>query len=152
MAERTVKDYLEMAELAAGSDADSYPSFARKASTLKERVQPCEACGYPISHKHHLLSVAEFGENNTAVRLCPNCHELYHIVARIEAAWARGTRNAKAEILRNRLGEVFWDDARINAVYFVHGLVDRAGRLRAWAIEHPDLVSKITRRQQRRQP
>jgi hypothetical protein len=37
------------------------------------------ACGYPVSHRHHLWDIATHGENKVAIRLCGNCHELHHL-------------------------------------------------------------------------
>lgn len=56
----------------------------RRKARLKERLVPCECCGYPISQRHHILPVAEYGESDWTVQLCANCHELLHI---IEVAW-----------------------------------------------------------------
>jgi hypothetical protein len=52
----------------------------RRRTKLWERLTPCDCCGYPISQRHHLITVAEYyGENNYTRQLCANCHELYHI-------------------------------------------------------------------------
>ena len=143
----SVEDLMELLDLTKGDTTRKAP---RKKSTFKERLQPCEACGYPLSHKHHLLSVAEFGENNSAVRLCPNCHEMFHIVERVKYAFWRGAPNDKAERLVSRLDEVYRDKAHFDAFSSVCDLVDRAIRMREWALEHPHLVSKIVRRKHRR--
>lgn len=52
----------------------------RRRSTRKERLTPCAACRYPLSQRHHLLEVAHYGENSLTLRLCANCHELYHLI------------------------------------------------------------------------
>jgi hypothetical protein len=39
----------------------------------------CSACGYPVSHRHHLWDIAMHGENRVTIQLCPNCHELQHL-------------------------------------------------------------------------
>jgi ribosomal protein L37E len=52
----------------------------RRRSTAHERVTPCSACGYPISHRHHLWDLATHGENQVTVQLCANCHELHHLM------------------------------------------------------------------------
>lgn len=52
----------------------------RRKSTLAERTTSCACCGYPISHRHHLMGVAPHGENRHTAQFCPNCHELFHIV------------------------------------------------------------------------
>jgi len=51
----------------------------RKQSTLEERLTECECCKYPVSQKHHLLTVSEYGDNDCTVQLCANCHELFHL-------------------------------------------------------------------------
>ena len=50
----------------------------RKRNT--ERATPCEICNYPISQRHHLMPICEYGENEYCLNLCANCHELYHII------------------------------------------------------------------------
>ena len=51
----------------------------RKSATLHQRKIPCQVCAHPISQRHHLLPVAEFGENKVTAQLCANCHELFHL-------------------------------------------------------------------------
>ena len=58
----------------------SVTSKKRRKTKLWERLTPCNCCGYPISQRHHLLTIAEYGrESNYTRLLCANCHELYHI-------------------------------------------------------------------------
>ncbi len=45
-----------------------------------ERLHPCEFCGYPVSQGHHPFKRSRYGNNMIVVRLCANCHELYHLV------------------------------------------------------------------------
>jgi hypothetical protein len=52
----------------------------RRRATQQERMSPCSACGYPVSHRHHLWDIAIHGENQVTVQLCANCHELHHLV------------------------------------------------------------------------
>ena len=52
----------------------------RKRATKKERLTPCGVCGWPLSQRHHLLHVADYGENDETVQLCANCHEIYHLM------------------------------------------------------------------------
>ncbi len=52
----------------------------RKRATKKERLTPCQVCLWPLSQRHHLLPIAEYGENDTTVQLCANCHEIYHLI------------------------------------------------------------------------
>jgi len=51
----------------------------RRRATIKERLTPCFACGYPSSHRHHLWTLEAHGENEVTIQLCANCHELYHL-------------------------------------------------------------------------
>gem|GEM_PF-4434814 len=52
----------------------------RRRTTLKERTTPCACCAHPISHRHHVLCFAQSGENRHTLQLCPNCHELFHLI------------------------------------------------------------------------
>lgn len=52
----------------------------RRPPRIQERLTPCECCGYKLSQRHHLLEVADWGENTATVQLCANCHELYHLL------------------------------------------------------------------------
>lgn len=52
----------------------------RRRATFQERLTACSACGYPTSHRHHLWDIAAHGENAVTVQLCPNCHELHHLL------------------------------------------------------------------------
>lgn len=51
----------------------------RDKTPLAERLLPCQCCNYPLSQRHHLLEVSQYGENRARVQLCANCHEFYHI-------------------------------------------------------------------------
>jgi hypothetical protein len=55
-------------------------SKKRQRPKLYERTRACECCKYPITQRHHLFAVAEFGESYITVQLCANCHELYHLL------------------------------------------------------------------------
>lgn len=55
-------------------------SMRRRRPTYQERMTACSACDYPISHRHHLWDVATHGENMVTIQLCPNCHELQHLI------------------------------------------------------------------------
>lgn len=52
----------------------------RRRPTHEERIIACMACGYPVSHRHHLWDIATHGENKVTLRLCGNCHELHHLI------------------------------------------------------------------------
>lgn len=52
----------------------------RRRTTLQERTTPCACCAHPISHRHHVFSFAQNGENSHTLQLCPNCHELFHLI------------------------------------------------------------------------
>lgn len=53
----------------------------RRKTTIYERLKPCECCGHPISQRHHLIPYRWVGEQSPTVQLCPNCHELFHIMS-----------------------------------------------------------------------
>lgn len=52
----------------------------RRRPSDKERMTACSACGYPASQRHHLWDIATHGENAVTVQMCPNCHELHHLM------------------------------------------------------------------------
>jgi hypothetical protein len=54
----------------------------RRSTRLDERLTPCQACGYVLSQRHHLLPAARYGESGQTVSLCANCHEAYHLLER----------------------------------------------------------------------
>lgn len=54
--------------------------FKRRRTTRQERLTPCGCCNWPLTERHHLLEFSDHGENNYTVQLCPNCHDLYHII------------------------------------------------------------------------
>ncbi len=56
------------------------PPPSRRPATLLERSTPCENCGFPLSHRHHVLPFAKYGESNLTFQLCPNCHYIYHLI------------------------------------------------------------------------
>lgn len=55
-------------------------SRRRRRPKFQERVTACSACGYPMSHRHHLWDIATHGENKVTIQLCANCHELQHLI------------------------------------------------------------------------
>lgn len=63
----------------------------RRATKLEETTTPCESCGFPISHRHHLMEYAEYGENDCTLQACATCHWTLHICVS-----ALGSRNARA--------------------------------------------------------
>lgn len=88
----------------------------RKKVTIEHRVTPCAWCRYPLSVKHHILPIAIYGENNIAVQLCANCHEIYHIA---DAVFNRPTKSSQTKlgVLVMEFGEA---DVRIqNAIRWV---------------------------------
>lgn len=46
--------------------------------TIQDRIKPCRVCGYPITESHHMAEQRFYGRNNSTIRLCPNCHDLFH--------------------------------------------------------------------------
>ncbi|MBZ0276106.1 MAG: hypothetical protein K8I60_08180 [Anaerolineae bacterium] len=71
----------------------------RRRPTHKERMTACAACGYPVSHRHHLWDIATHGENTMTVQVCANCHELYHLMYN---ALARDSRYSRKLVLHMR--------------------------------------------------
>jgi hypothetical protein len=63
-------------------------STQRRRATIAERSQPCENCGFPLSHRHHPFPVARYGESEITYQLCPNCHDIYHLIG---SAYAENT-------------------------------------------------------------
>ena len=51
----------------------------RRAPTLVERLTPCVGCGLPLTHRHHPLDFALYGESVNTWQLCANCHDVFHI-------------------------------------------------------------------------
>jgi hypothetical protein len=91
-------------------------SKKRRQAKLYERTEPCECCQYPITQRHHLFGVAEFGEGYRTVQLCANCHELYHVIE-------RDTQRASQVILYNFIRKCGKDDPRLN---YLRALVKEA--------------------------
>ena len=46
----------------------------------RERMSPCCVCGYPVSESHHMAEQSRYGKNDITIRLCANCHELFHLL------------------------------------------------------------------------
>ena len=88
----------------------------RRRTTLNERYTPCNCCNYPISHRHHLFEVAIYGESNFTRPLCPNCHELYHIVEDVNNSKTPSRRNI---VLLNKL-KATWGDNDTRLTYMVN--------------------------------
>lgn len=50
----------------------------------KQRITPCICCNYPVTERHHLLEKRKWknqDDDTNVVNLCPNCHQLYHLLA-----------------------------------------------------------------------
>jgi len=71
----------------------------RRRPTHEERIMPCMACGYPVSHRHHLWDIATHGENRVTLRICGNCHELYHLIYNTLAKDSEYSRKLALHIL-----------------------------------------------------
>ncbi len=59
----------------------------RRRIKMFERLTPCECCGWPVSHRHHSIPFGELTPANEADcvnYLCARCHELYHLIWRVE--------------------------------------------------------------------
>jgi len=73
----------------------------RPKATPQRRLEPCWACEFPISERHHVFGFSEFGESGerNIIYLCARCHDLWHL---IESA-AAGSQSS-SEILLAVLG------------------------------------------------
>jgi hypothetical protein len=97
--------------------------FVHRKNSTNQRIEPCQFCGYPISQRHHALPFHIFGENECVLRLCANCHELYHV---IEKSYLSPTTH------ENKLLESFvcvfgTDDVRIKkAAHFIAAAINIA--------------------------
>lgn len=77
----------------------------RRSARFSERLTPCEACGYILSQRHHLLPAARHGENEHTAQLCATCHEAYHAMERGWIDIRAGRRNTHAM----RIYRILWD-------------------------------------------
>jgi hypothetical protein len=59
----------------------------------KSRITHCICCDYPVTEKHHLLEQKKWQQTDSdnIVNLCPNCHQLYHL---LKTDHASSLRNA----------------------------------------------------------
>ena len=50
-----------------------------------KRFKICIKCKHPLTHKHHIIPryLGGLNERSNYVRLCANCHEIIHILYRI---------------------------------------------------------------------
>lgn len=85
----------------------------RRRTTLSERTTPCACCGYPISHRHHPIGVAETGESRHTLQFCPNCHELFHLV---QAALVRKSRYCN-RVLQKYVEARGWDNTALKFMF-----------------------------------
>lgn len=76
-------------------------AMRRRRPTRRERQTPCSACGYPVSHRHHLWDIATHGENAVTVQLCANCHELHHLLYNTLARGSEHSRRLARRILES---------------------------------------------------
>lgn len=71
----------------------------RKARPAWSKNAACNICGFPVSHRHHLLPFSKFGDffaddAHAFAELCPNCHHMVHVIERIgESESARASIN-----------------------------------------------------------
>ena len=95
----------------------------RRATTREERLSPCHGCGFPLTHRHHLLEFANYGENDCTVQVCGTCHDLFQIV---ESCYVWKHADAKRLVgeLVQRIG---FHNERFSRIY---DLVVEAKRLR----------------------
>lgn len=121
----------------------------RRETQLKERVIPCQCCGYVISQRHHLLPVARYGENDVTVNLCANCHEAYHIFENGFLDFAANRYESHAMYL---MGAIRWDWGGGDSprVQFICNLLDRAREMqRAQAQDRQSPEDRAIRRELR---
>jgi hypothetical protein len=100
----------------------------RRQARISERLTACECCKYPISQRHHLLEVANFGDNKYTRQLCANCHELYHILeGAIEDFKKSQTPKTRNVALLDEIGGTWGvDDERIKFISNLLKLVEAA--------------------------
>lgn len=111
----------------------------RRSTTLSERTTPCACCGYPISHRHHPIGVAETGESRHTLQFCPNCHELFHLV---QAALVRKSRYCN-RVLQKYVEARGWDDP---ALTFMFSKVIEVEDIRGtFTRETPKIVDAVRR-------
>ena len=82
----------------------------RKTASIDERTTPCQICAYPLSERHHPLSIKDYGETGEVYHLCAICHELYHLVERFEKG------SDRAQLLLIAYIERFGQDERLNSI------------------------------------
>lgn len=51
----------------------------RRKATIRDRLCPCECCGFPVSQRHHILPAHRYGEQGATVQFCATCHDAVHI-------------------------------------------------------------------------
>lgn len=81
----------------------------RRQPTTKERLTPCECCEFPVSHRHHILEFAQYGENNITKQLCGSCHDVYTVLVN---CYTKPTKRNK-DIWMGFVGVIGWDDRRV---------------------------------------
>lgn len=79
----------------------------RRAPKTSERITPCAACEHPFSQRHHLDPVRYSGENTDTIQLCANCHELYHIIDRLNN---KGTSQSDTRAFHAYIAKFGWED------------------------------------------
>lgn len=98
----------------------------RSKTRLERRLNRCVICDYPISQFHHLVPVAEWGDNSCGITLCANCHEAYHIIENYS-----GRRDDRAAVFAKLLIEEYpWICWRI--WYFIYMVLDATAAFREY--------------------
>ncbi len=85
----------------------------RRRATREERLMPCECCNFPLSHRHHLLRHADFGENDSVASLCGTCHDIFHVM---QSAYIKNSKEGK-QLCGNLLLKLGHGDERLIAIY-----------------------------------
>lgn len=82
----------------------------RRKPTLEERLTSCQCCNHPISQRHHLLEVSRYGESKYTYQLCPNCHEIYHIIEAATFGDIEAETYSRATVLLSKMTRVWGGD------------------------------------------
>jgi hypothetical protein len=115
----------------------------RRKAKLHERLSPCECCGYPLSHRHHTIPIAGWGESGYTIQLCPNCHELFHLIL---LAYGNGTPDHR--LTRSRRAIVSYTTSAYHSAHpdVFRLLYDKAKESRDREIEFRDAFERGMKR------
>ncbi len=119
----------------------------RHKSTLKQRMTPCECCGYPISQRHHLFEIAHYGESDFTRQLCANCHELYHLIEALDSTPEdRADKVTRSSALIGRIVSAWGkDDPRFKYLCELYYLAQEHRDAVMLAVGIPNMALDMTR-------